>query len=154
MSTFTREQLRQRSFERSAWVLRHYWAEQQNDSKQEARVHIRLFDTLVPDIEVVGKSINGGGHKEHLVPCALLRNQAFAMFWEGKEANKDISDVENKVAAMFGKYLRVAHITPAEAHHLDHVLKLKTSMPDGWDFETGSVMARLEAARIELVLKG
>ena len=149
MSRFTRDQLRQRSFERAAWVLRHYWEEQQDDDKRDARVHTRLFDSLVPDIEVVGTSINGGGHKEHLVPCAYLRNRAFAMFHEWK-SKKDISEVEKDVAEMLSRFLRIARITPAEAHRLDHELKLKTEMPDGWNFETGSVMARLEAAGIEL----
>jgi len=46
-----------------------------------------------------------------------------------------------------------AYITPAEAHLLDIELGLKTTMPDGWNFESGSVMARLEEAGIQLVLE-
>jgi hypothetical protein len=145
MNLFTQEQLRQRSFERSAWVLRHFWEEQQHDTKREARVHTRLFDPLVSNHHIfVGKSVNGGGHIEHLVPCALLRDRAFEMYWEGK--------TEKEVAEMLGRFLRIAQITPAEAHRLDHELGLKTKMPDGWDFVTGSVLARLEAGGIELEL--
>lgn len=147
MSRFTEAELRQRAFERAAWVLRHYWEEQQDDVKREARVHTRLFDSLVPDCHIVtGKSKNGGGHKEHLVPCVLLRNRAFEMYWDGQ--------TEKDVAEMLGKFLRIAKITRAEAHYLDHELfkgiKLKTDMPAVWNWETGSVMARLEEAGIEL----
>lgn len=143
MRRFTQEQLRQRVFERAAWVLRHFWEEQQDDENREARVHTRLFDPLIPEGYInAGQSKNGGVHIEHLVPCALLRDHAFKMYWEGK-AVKD-------VAEMLGRFLRIAHITSAEAHHLDHELGLKTTMPDGWNCETGSVMARLEAGGIEL----
>lgn len=145
MSRFTQEQLFQRSFERAAWVLRHFWEEQQDNVPRSAAVHSRLFDTLVYDIPVKGKSKNGGGHKEHLVPCALLRDLAFKMFWEGKS--------EKDVAEMLRRLLCIAYVTTAEARLLDHGLGFKTTMPPGWDFETGSVMARLEAAGIELVLK-
>lgn len=146
MSRFTQEQLRQRAFERAAWVLRHFWEEQQEDEKREARVHTRLFDPLIHEGYInVGKSKKGGGHVEHLVPCALLRNRAFEMYWD----NKTVEDV----AKMLERFLRIAHIAPEEARRLDIELGHKTTMPPGWDFETGSVMARLEAAGIELILK-
>jgi hypothetical protein len=149
MSTFTPEQLRQRAFERAAWVLRHYWEEQQNDINKEARVHTRVFDTLVPRCHIdIGRSVNGGGHIEHLVPCVMLRDRAFKMFWE---QDKDISEIEKDVAEMLARFLRIAHISPAEANRLDHEHKLKTKMPAGWDFETGSVMARLDAVGIEVI---
>lgn len=145
MARFTQEELRQRSFERAAWVLRHFWEEQQDDPKREASAHTRLFDTLVPRCHIeIGESKNGGGHIEHLVPCALLRNRAFDMYWD----KKTVEDV----AAMLGQFLRVAHIAPEEARRLDIELRHKTTMPPGWDFDKGSVMARLEAAGIELKL--
>lgn len=154
MSKFTQEELRQRSFERAAWVLKHFWEEQQDDDKREARVHTRIFDPLVHKGFInVGKSTNGGGHVEHLVPCALLRDHAFGLFWKGKDENRDISETEKEVTEMLKRYLRVAHISPAEAKRLDHERRLKTAMPDGWNFETGSVMARLEAAGIQLDMK-
>jgi len=144
MSRFTDEELKERSFYRVAWVLRHFWEEQQDDPKREARVHSRLFDTLVhAPLILIGKSKKGGGHIEHVVPCALIRDQAFHMFHSGKS----IEDV----AAMIGRLLRVAHITRDEAKLLDHELKLKTTMPADWDFETGSIMRRLEVANIELL---
>lgn len=151
MSNFTDDELRQRAFERIAWVLRHFWEEQQDDPRK-VEVSSRLFDHLIyKHLISEGKSKKGGGHKEHLVPCALLRNRAFEMFWEGKNKKQDIAEVEKDVAEMLGRFLRIAHITPAEAHHLDHKLGFKKTMPSGWNFENGSVMARLEAAGIELV---
>lgn len=77
-----------------------------------------------------------------MVPCALIRDKAFEMFWNGKT-------VED-VALMVGRLLRIAHITKEEACALDHKKGLKTSMPSGWDFETDSILARLEAAEIKL----
>ena len=92
-----------------------------------------------------GISKNGRGRKEQLVPCAFLRDLAFKMYWDGKS--------EKHVAEMLRRLLCIAYITPAEAHLLDIELGLKTTMPDGWSLETGSVMARLEEAGIQLVLE-
>lgn len=150
MSRFSEEQLRQRTFERAAWVIKHIWEEQQDDPKREARMHSRLFDVLVGNPRVIGTSKKGRGHKEHLVPCALLRDRAFAMFWEGRDAEKDINETEKDVAEMLERFLAIAHIHPDEAHHLDHELGLKTTMPKGWNWETGLVEARLIEAEIKL----
>jgi len=151
MGRFTYDELRQRAFERAAWVLRHFWEEQQDDEKREARVHTRIFDPLIHQGYInVGKSRKGGGHIEHLVPCVMLRDQAFQLFWKQRDAGRDIAEAEKAVAEMLGRFLRVAHISSEEAHHLDHVLGLKERMPDGWSFENGSVMARLVVANIEL----
>lgn len=153
MSRFTQEELHQRAFERTAWVLRHFWEEQQDNVPRSAAVHSRLFDTLIYTVPVIGTSRKGGGHKEHLVPCALLRDLAFQMFWEGESIKKDVAETEKEVAKMLKRLLCIAYITPAEARFLDHDLKFKTIMPLNWNFETGSIMARLEEAGIELVLK-
>ncbi|NMM12927.1 MAG: hypothetical protein HHJ17_05185 [Rhodoferax sp.] len=146
MARFTREELQKRAFFRTAWVLQNFWEEQQDENPRgtKADVHSRLFDTLVHEpLILIGKSTKGGGHKEHLVPCALIRNRAFEMFHDGKQ-------VED-VAEMIGTFLRIAHISPDEARLLDIELKLKTTMPVDWSFETGSVLSRLEKAGIKLV---
>jgi hypothetical protein len=146
---FTEQQLRQRAFVRAAWVLQHYWEEQQHDTKrdgsrEDARVHSRLFDPLIYEKYVfAGTSTKGGGYKEHLVPCAMLRNHAFEMYWD----NKSIEDV----ALMLEKFLRIAHITSEEARRIDFEHKWKSTMPPGWNFETGSATARLTGAGIELI---
>lgn len=147
MERFTEKDLQQRAFYRIAWVLWHFWEEQKDDPKHRADVHSRLFDTLIHrPLILIGESINGGGHFEHLVPCALLRDRAFEMFHDGNRGEDAIKDV----AAMLERYLRVAHITREEARLLDYELGLKRSMPDDWDFETGSVMRRLDEAKIVL----
>ncbi|MDP3183092.1 MAG: hypothetical protein Q8M54_09800 [Desulfobaccales bacterium] len=150
MSRFTNEQLHQRKFERAAWVMRHIWEELQDDPKREAKMHSRLFDVLVGTPRNIGTSIKGGGHKEHLVPCALLRDRAFHMFWEALDAKKDMTEVEKEVAQMLERFLVIAHISRDEAHKLDHKLGLKTRMPDDWTWETGLIDARLTHAGITL----
>ncbi len=145
MAQFTEKELRKRAFERAAWVLRHFWEEQKEDFERGVKpsVHTRLFDTLIHHSLIYhGESEAGTGHKEHLVPCVLLRDQAFSMYHQGKTTEE--------VAAMLERFLRVAHISPEEAKRLDHELKLKVTMPADWNFENGSVSRRLEEARIML----
>jgi hypothetical protein len=72
------------------------------------------------------------------------------MFWEGWDAKKDISEVEKDVARMLERFLAIAHIHPDEADYLDRELGLKTTMPEGWNWEAGLVEARLIEAEIEL----
>ncbi|OYY73677.1 MAG: hypothetical protein B7Y40_08540 [Gammaproteobacteria bacterium 28-57-27] len=98
------------------------------------------------DLIYMGRSVNGGGHREHLVPCVVLVNQAFHMYEHGLELSE--------VASLMRKYLRVADITKEEARHLDYDCKMKTRMPSGWSFETGAVTARLDLAGIKLVHDG
>lgn len=150
MSHLSQEQLHERACYRAAWVLCHFWQEQREEFKpgQSARTHSRIFDTLVhASLINEGTSINGGGHLEHLVPCALLRDRAFEMFHLSGEGEAAIQSV----AKMLQKYLRVAKISKEEAKKIDFVLGHKTKMPDGWNFETGCVMARLDAAGVQLV---
>jgi hypothetical protein len=152
MGRYTNEQLRRRAFERAAWVLRHFWEEQQDDPGRKARVHTRIFDALIPRCHIdIGKSKRGGGHIEHLVPCVKLRDRAFELFWQAHDRSENGDDVLKEVADMLEKFLRIAHIHPEEAHHLDHVCNWKTDMPSGWNFETGSVMERLRQGGVELV---
>lgn len=151
MSRFTKEELRQRTFERAAFVIRHIWEELQDDPKRESKMHSRLFDVIIGSPRVIGKSINGGGHKEHLVPCALIRDRAFQMYWEGKDLNRDISEVEKEVAEMLEKYLAIAHITREEARKLDVEYGWKTTMPPNWDWGAGAIDARLVEAKIKLI---
>jgi hypothetical protein len=147
MARFTREELKKRSFYRAAWVLHHFFEEQRDEYQREkgAWVHSRLFDTLVhAPLILAGTSIEGHGHIEHLVPCALIRDHAFEMYQDGKTVD-DVAD-------MIGRYLRIAYITPKEARQLDYELGLKTTMPDEWrGFETGGFMERLEKADITLI---
>jgi hypothetical protein len=143
MNEFSREQLQARSFHRVAMALHHFWEEQQHDTARAARVHTRIFDTLVPEhLIYLGRSGIDACYREHLVPCVYIRDLAFDMFWAGKS-------LEN-VAQMIGRLLRVAKITKEEANRIDHKLKLKVRMPADWNPETGSILARLDAAEIRI----
>lgn len=145
MSSYTPEDLKRRAFERAAWVLEHYWEEQKNVQPRAARVHSRIFDGLIhSSLILYGISVKGTGHVEHLVPCSLIRDQAFKMFWD----DKDVA----AVALMLQRTLKIAHITKEEARFIDFDLGLKTTMPGNWCFETGAVTARLDVAGINLTL--
>ena len=145
MSSYTPEDLKRRAFERAAWVLEHHWEEQKDLLPRAARVHSRIFDILIhSSLILYGISIKGTGHAEHLVPCSLIRDQAFKMFWDGKDVSA--------VALMLRRTLKIARITKEEARLLDFELGLKTTMPGAWCFETGDVTARLDVAGIKLTL--
>lgn len=146
MGEYSLQQLKERSFQRVAMVLHHFWEEQKFVVPRAARVHSRVFDTLVHDSYIyVGKSKNGTGYREHLVPCVYIRDLSFEMYWSG-------STVQD-VAEMIGRLLRIAQISPADARRMDVELGLKTKMPSGWHPKTGSVFARLEKAGIFLELE-
>lgn len=140
MSGFTFEQLKRRSFERVAWVLKHFFDEQKDEFRGEARLHSRIFDTLIFDEYInLGeseelKNTGGSRHREHLVPCAYIRDLAFKMYLAGKQ--------ESEVADMIQKCLKIAFITAEEAKRLDKVHK--STMPADWDWRSGSVLWRLE----------
>ena len=143
MKEFTKEQLRERAFYRVAQVLHGFWEEQQYNEPRSAAVHSRLFDTLVYDEYItLGVSVNGRGHREHIVPCAYIRDLAFKMYWNQES-------VEN-VARMVGRLLRIAHISKDEAKIIDLELGYKSTMPEGWNPETDSIFRRLEIAGIRL----
>jgi len=145
VSSYTSEDLKRRAFERAAWVLKHYWEEQKDLLPRAARVHSRIFDTLIhPSHILYGVSVKGTGHTEHLVPCSLIRDQAFKMLW----ANEDV----DAVALMLQRTLKIALITKEEARLLDVDLGFKTTMPGDWCFETGAVTERLDRAEIKLTL--
>jgi hypothetical protein len=119
-------------------------AESMYDNWEEGRSgHSRMFEVLVPDAFALrGTSKSGGTYREHVVPCAAVRDGCMEMF----KAGRTVDDV----VAMIDKYLHIVLISKDEAHHLDNVLKLKTTMPDGWVFGEGDPLARLTLAKIEL----
>lgn len=136
MNKFTNEELKNRSNRRIASVLYGYWEEKRG-------AHTRLFDILMSDYLIcIGESVNGKGHREHLVPCVYLRDHAYSMYNKG-------SSVE-EVAIMLNRLLAIANISKDEAKLLDHELGLKTKMPEHWCQRTGSITARLDEAGIKI----
>ncbi len=58
---------------------------------------------------------------------------------------------EEELAHALQKNWKVAHITKEEANFMDFNLKLKSVMPEDWDFMTGRPEVRLELAGIKLI---
>ncbi len=80
-------------------------------------------------------------YREHLVPCVMIHNHIIEMI----QSDKTLTEV----AKVISHHLKIAYIKPDEAKTLDYEMKLRTSMPNGWNWGD-SIMARLNAAQIEL----
>lgn len=133
---FPIDELRTRACKRVAVVLHGIWEE-------GGLAHTRIFDTLVwHQYITVGKSKDGAEHKEHLVPCAVIRDIANAEFENGASTEE--------VATIVERLLKVAYISKSERHKIDFELGLKTRMPAGWDYRNDSVYARLDTGGVEL----
>lgn len=103
--------------------------------------HSRIFDTLIPDAWIAeGTSTNGGGWREHVVPCSYLASKCVQAFLDGGTVAQ--------VAELLDRYLKIVHISIEERQHLDFELKLRNRMPDGWNFGIHDAFARLTAASI------
>jgi hypothetical protein len=85
-----------------------------------------------------------GFHPEHVVPCAVLINETKRLIEEGKMSIEDI-------ASLLQKHWKIAKITKAQANEIDYVKGYKSTMPDGWCFETGDTMARFEGMDIHFI---
>lgn len=132
---FCDAELKARAFRRTAQVLYEIWEE-------GGIAHTRLFDTLIwQKYYFVGTSTQGAEHKEHVVPCAYIRDLVAELFDQGESVEKAAQVIE--------KLLKVVAISREERRHLDFETGLKTTMPEGWLYETDSVFARLEVAGIE-----
>jgi hypothetical protein len=108
----------------------------------------KIFDSI-DNMITVGYSIKGRlqelsgkpAYREHPVPIDWCISKAFEMFQAG-------SSVE-EVAQMFKRNIKLVRISDEEAHLLDSVLKLQTTMPPG--FEDGhDPLTRLTYAGILL----
>lgn len=103
--------------------------------------HTRAFECFVhDDLLPMGKGHAGGGHREHVVPCALLRDRCMELLRAGLPVEA--------AADWMRPYLAIVMITPQQANHLDVELGLKTCMPPGWRFDFDCIFERLHAARI------
>ncbi|WP_146164454.1 hypothetical protein [Agitococcus lubricus] len=82
-------------------------------------------------------------HLEHVVPCAILISECKRLIKAGNHTLQDI-------AVLLQTHWNVAIITKKEQTFLDVDLGYKSTMPDGWTFETGNTLARFELAKIRL----
>lgn len=138
---FSRQQLRQRAFQRVANTLYSFWEEQKDSCPRSVAVHSRLFDTLVfNEYITMNRRSKDRSYPEHVVPCAYIRNLAFNMFWDGKEPAD--------VAKMVERLLRIAYISTEQAKAIDALHKY--SMPIDWDPDTDPITARLDLLGIKV----
>jgi hypothetical protein len=103
--------------------------------------HTRSFECFVRDeLLPVGKGHAGGGHREHVVPCALLRDRCMELLRAGLPLEA--------AADWMRPYLAIVLITPQQANVLDVELGLKTRMPVSWRFDRDCIFDRLHKAAI------
>jgi predicted GIY-YIG superfamily endonuclease len=84
-------------------------------------------------------------HPEHVVPCAVMIKECQRLILAGTHTHEEI-------AVMLKKHWKLAIITKAEQEFIDYELKYKSTMPSGWNFETGDTFERLRLANIQLVI--
>ncbi|AKX51083.1 hypothetical protein AKN89_06110 [Thiopseudomonas alkaliphila] len=115
-------------------------------------LHSRIFEVLLhPEAEFIcagqSKEVANGlpKHKEHVVPCAVLRDETYRLIKQGRS--------NHEIAKLLSKHWKVIFITKDQAYILDSKqhLNLKHRMPEGWDFDSDDTFARIKLAKIELV---
>lgn len=108
-------------------------------------VHSRVFEVLIPDeLVIVGQSQKGKEYREHVVPCALIRDECMKMYEQGYTIDQ--------VAEAIERHVVIVKITFEERKYLDKSLGLKTTMPLGWKFNKDDIFARLHVASIKFTL--
>jgi len=111
------------------------------DHFEEGRVgSSRIFEHIVPDEWIIRGQSNGGENREHVVPCARIRNDCIKMYTEGKS--------KEEVASMIERHLWIVLITKQEADKLNRELGWQNDMPAEWQYENGDPFFRLHEAGI------
>ncbi len=144
MREFTEKEKKKEAFLRTSNALYSHWRVSTFAEKQSLQCggSTRLFDHLVPnDYITLGESVKGKGHREHVVPCAMIREQGYKMFNNGY--------LVEDVASMIENNLIIIHITSEEQKFIDVELGYKRVMPDDWKFGD-SAYARLDKAGIKI----
>lgn len=132
---FTFQELKYRRALRAAQIFKDCYEE-------GSGCNSRLVEFLIPDEwAIMGVSRSGAKYREHIVPLALIRDIATKYIADGKS----IEDVASFIANHYG----IVRISFEEADYLDHELKLKSRMPDGWKVGD-DIFARIKAANIKL----
>lgn len=137
-------------------LVQHYknLVEHHKNNGERMGYHTRLFKHILHPEEAfcyLGRSekvdLNDNpqdSYPEHVVPCSYMIYELERLIKECKYSDKELAEA-------LQKNWKIARITHEEAYKLDTELKLKTKMPEGWDFMTGDPKARLEQAGIKLV---
>ncbi|MGP1691822.1 MAG: hypothetical protein ACTS6O_04855 [Giesbergeria sp.] len=87
------------------------------------------------------KNLDPEIHEEHVVPCALVRKKAMKLLSHGIP--------EDAVAEWIEPYLRIVIINDIDRIKLDGPLRLRTVMPENWQFGGDCIYARLHVLGIE-----
>ena len=127
---------RKRRLYRLAQMLRDLWEEGSN-------LDTRLFKNpyIHDSYATLGRTSANANYREHLVPCVYLRDQCIERFKHGWTVEQ--------VTELLDKYLWIAliekptQVALVNKHH-------KTTMPDGWNFESGDVCTRLTVAGLAI----
>lgn len=136
---FTKEEWKRKMCMRAAQIMH------DNFENGSSGIHSRIFEVLIPDdVVLVGESLKGNTYREHVVPCCLIRDECWKMF----KGDASIEDV----AVAIERHIAIVRITFEEAEYLDKSLRLKNTMPNGWEFNKGDIYARLKEAGIEFHL--
>lgn len=111
----------------------------------------RIFEKMLHwefDFVGIGQSVEvtaeSGFHPEHVVPCAVLIMESRRLIEENKLSNEEI-------AKLLQKHWKIARITKKQQRYIDYDLGYKSSMPPGWNFETGETLVRLKLADVILI---
>jgi len=91
----------------------------------------------------LNKPASERSYREHVVPCVMIHNQIIELFL--KNENIDLKEIEDLIK----QNLRIAYITPEEAHKLDYEYNLRTTMPAGWCWGD-DILSRLNHANISI----
>jgi hypothetical protein len=139
---FTKDEDETDKFEKIAG--RYFYAIENKDQELLDLARELLSGDSIDRIITRGESVNRtetDSYREHIVPCIMIHNEAIRMVLDGSP--------RTEVAQMIASNLAIVRITKSEADLLDHKLKLKTTMPEDWNFGD-DVFARLNVAKIQL----
>lgn len=114
---------------------------------EKAPAHSRVVELFVPeDFVHRGKGKYNEGYREHVVPCAALRDESLVRYQNGATLDQ--------VADFLQRHVVIVEITVKQHKLLDGSkntggLGLRDSMPTGWEFGIGCIFQRLHDAKIE-----
>lgn len=130
----------QRAFHRAAYVIHHMWEEK---GSSDTRL---LIPPLIPDdFVIVGESIAGRDHREHVIPRKVICCRCHEMYKNGATIDEVATFIQNN--------LKIVYISREEQRRLDsrNELNLRQCMPIGWAFETGNIYERLNVAGVKII---
>lgn len=145
MTRFSNDEIVYRTCKTVVQLIRNHFDEDRGG------IHSRVFSHMLhPERNFVcigqSEAVRSGekAHPEHVVPCKVLIQEILRLLSE-----KRLPDDE--IATLLQKHWKIALISKEQAKHIDFDLAFKSKMPNGWKFETGDTLARLQSAKISLV---